>query len=214
MRDEAARQDGNAGRGCAGLEAYDGRAHWYVVLVKPQLTGGARALCVRHGRIERPEAFAQIQLQHQGYGVFLPLERRTVRHARRTRQVLRPLFPNYLFVRVEPGQPRRPIAHTVGVRAVLRGDSGRWLELPAAAVAEIERRVAAGGGAVETQAASTAASYAPDQALGVTRGPFAGLRGLFVRSEKDRVFLLMQLLGEVRELEVQADCVRPVAQKA
>ena len=44
-----------------------------------------------------------------------------IRHARRFKKVLRPLFPGYVFVRVAPDRQRwRPILSTYGVRTLIR----------------------------------------------------------------------------------------------
>jgi len=54
---------------------------WYVVATKP-----------------RKEAVAALNLKNQGFCIFLPQMRRTVRHARRTLVRTIPLFPTYLFL--------------------------------------------------------------------------------------------------------------------
>jgi transcription antitermination factor NusG len=59
-------------------------------------------------------------LERQGYRVCLPRIARTVRHARRTRCVLRPLFPRYLFVALDPDRdPWRAVRGTIGVSALV-----------------------------------------------------------------------------------------------
>ncbi len=51
---------------------------------------------------------------------FTPRRWRTVRHARRVRDVAAPLFPGYLFVSLDPGAVRwRSINGTVGVRYLI-----------------------------------------------------------------------------------------------
>ena len=57
------------------------RADWYVVNTQP-----------------RAESRAKHHLELQGFGVFCPRYRKTVRHARKTKSAFAPLFPNYLFV--------------------------------------------------------------------------------------------------------------------
>ncbi|WP_051327904.1 transcriptional activator RfaH [Desulfatirhabdium butyrativorans] len=48
------------------------------------------------------ETSARMQYERQGHEVYLPLIRRTVRHARRNLEVLRPFFPGYLFLHLDP----------------------------------------------------------------------------------------------------------------
>ena len=48
------------------------------------------------------EQHARLEYERQGYVVYLPLIRKTVRHARRREEVLRPFFPGYLFLHLAP----------------------------------------------------------------------------------------------------------------
>jgi hypothetical protein len=67
------------------------------------------------------EDLAGRNLANQGYEVYAPVLQMQIRHARRVRQVLRPLFPGYLFVRSGPCETRwRPVLSTLGVRSVVR----------------------------------------------------------------------------------------------
>lgn len=66
------------------------------------------------------ERAAEQHLRNQGYDVYGPVIRKQTRHARRVSDVLRPLFPGYIFVRLTEAQSRwRPILSTVGVRSVV-----------------------------------------------------------------------------------------------
>ena len=66
---------------------------WYVVHTQPHA-----------------EDKAIFNLRRQGFETYLPKYLRTRRHARRTEQVARPLFPRYLFVALDLAvQPWRAI---------------------------------------------------------------------------------------------------------
>jgi transcriptional antiterminator RfaH len=52
------------------------------------------------------ERFALDNLRRQDFGAYCPMIRKRIRHARRTQDVLRPLFPSYLFVEVDPERQR------------------------------------------------------------------------------------------------------------
>jgi len=54
---------------------------WYVAQLKPN--GFDRAVA---------------NLKRQGFQTFMPMQRKTVRHARQLKEVLRPIFPGYIFV--------------------------------------------------------------------------------------------------------------------
>ena len=59
-------------------------------------------------------------LEKQGYVTWLPLCRKTRRHARRIETVLRPLFPRYLFVQLDiEAEPWRAVLSTFGVHSVV-----------------------------------------------------------------------------------------------
>jgi len=77
---------------------------WFVVRTKAQL-----------------EDRALLHLKNQGFDVYLPRYRKQIRHARKTRTVLRPLFPGYVFVSVDMAQqPWRSINGTVGVISLVQ----------------------------------------------------------------------------------------------
>lgn len=77
---------------------------WYVVRVKTS-----------------HEDRAAWHLRNQDFKVYLPKYRKTIRHARKTQSVLRPLFPGYLFVNMDTAsQPWRSINGTVGVLSLVQ----------------------------------------------------------------------------------------------
>jgi len=60
-------------------------------------------------------------LDNQGFEAYLPRYRKQVRHARKTKTVLRPLFPGYVFVKMDIGLQRwRSINGTVGVISLVQ----------------------------------------------------------------------------------------------
>ena len=86
---------------------------WYVVNTQP-----------------RAEFRAETHLANQGFETWLPSLRKTRRHARRVDTVQAPLFPGYLFVRLDlDNQAWSAINGTWGVLRVLCQD-GRPLPLP------------------------------------------------------------------------------------
>ncbi|HEY1796193.1 MAG TPA: transcriptional activator RfaH [Stellaceae bacterium] len=66
------------------------------------------------------ELRAQEQLANQGFCVFLPKRHKTIRHARKLRQVEAPFFPRYLFVSLDLGRDRwRSVNGTYGVSSLV-----------------------------------------------------------------------------------------------
>ncbi len=67
------------------------------------------------------EALAMLHYQRQGYEVWCPRIRKTVRHARKIKKVLRPLFPGYLFLNLAPEERNWvTIASTIGAIGPVR----------------------------------------------------------------------------------------------
>ena len=133
-------------------------------------------------------------LKNQGFGAYLPRYRKEIRHARKTSTVLRPLFPGYVFVRMDIAQQRwRAINGTVGVISLVQF-GGAPHPLNDAVIDAIRDRE--DGGLV---------SLAPD---GLKKGDRVRVReGAFVEhtallaevSDDMRVILLLDLMGrEVR----------------
>jgi transcriptional antiterminator RfaH len=125
-------------------------------------------------------------------------------HARRADDVLRPLFPSYLFVHVNPQTQRwRPIMSTFGVRTLVR--FGEQLAFVPDDFIDELRSHEIGGEIVHR-----ARSYALGQRIHVTNGPFSGLVGTIIAmNDKDRLVVLMNLLNQPVKVQVAARMVLP-----
>jgi len=67
------------------------------------------------------ERLALENLARQSFATYCPMLRVRIRHARATRQALRPMFPGYVFAAVASDLQRwKPILSTFGVRSVVR----------------------------------------------------------------------------------------------
>jgi len=146
----------------------------------------------------RGEERARFNLERQGFRTYLPRYRRERRHARRREIVQAPLFPGYIFVRLDlETAPWRSINGTFGVtRLVCRGD--RPAELPKGVVEEIAAREGENGLIVMKPR-----PFRRGEALRIMTGALADCLGFFERmADRDRVVLLLDLLG--RKVRVQA----------
>lgn len=77
--------------------------HWYAIRTKT-----------------KQEEIASLNYQRQGYHVYLPRLRTTVRHARRTTEKLVAFFPGYLFLHLAPAERNwTAIASTRGSQGAL-----------------------------------------------------------------------------------------------
>ncbi len=151
---------------------------------------GAARWCVVHTQNHR-ELRASHHLKAQGYRVFLPLHRNTVRHARQFRVALAPLFPRYLFVAILVGHERwSSIRGTYGVSSlVMDGDRPRTVP---PGVVESLLAIADEMGVVHLDATMRAG-----QAVRITTGAFAGLVGKLAAVDGNgRVKVLLDVLGK------------------
>lgn len=70
------------------------------------------------------EMLSQAHLERQCFSSFLPFYRKIIRHARQEKEVLRPLFPGYIFVEIDPERDQwRSINGTRGISALLTQDN-------------------------------------------------------------------------------------------
>lgn len=151
------------------------------------------------------EALAAANLRNQGFGTYCPVVRKRVRHARATRDVLRPLFPGYVFVDSGPASGLwRPVLSTVGVRALVRsGDEpGR---LDGRFIAALRAREQDGVVVAPAQA------YHEGQTIQITDGPFDGTVATIIGlAERDRLVVLMDILNRPVRVHLDARQVSPV----
>jgi transcription antitermination factor NusG len=141
---------------------------------------------------------AQFNLHRLGFRSFLPRLRRTVRHARRLRDTLNPLFPGYIFVIIDLSKQRwRSINGTFGVASLIMGADQPTpvpLGVVEALVASCESR-----GAVRLDD-----SLEIGQKVRILSGPFAEtLCRLAHLDDRGRVRVLLEIMG--MEVAAQLD---------
>ena len=151
----------------------DTNGRWYAVHCQPHREKGAAA-----------------HLANQHFEVFLPCREVVRRHARKIETVRRPVFPGYLFIRLDLTRDRwRCINSTFGVVRIVMQN-----ERPAAAppgVIEALKAECDEGGIFRWQP-----SLVPGQAVRVVMGPFADFVGqLDQLSDAGRVRVLLDIMG-------------------
>jgi transcriptional antiterminator RfaH len=146
----------------------------------------------------RCEERARLNLERQGFRVYLPRYRRERRHARRCDVVRAPLFPGYVFVQLDlESAPWRSINGTFGVtHLVCRGE--RPAAVPEGIVEELTARENEEG-LIPLQPRG----FRKGETLQIVSGALADCFGFFEKmADRDRVILLLDLLG--RKVRVQA----------
>ena len=149
------------------------------------------------------ETVAQMNLERQGYDAYCPMLQKTVRHARKSREVLRPLFPGYLFVRSGPEGQWRPILSTAGVRSLVRFGTEPGV-LDTAFIDALKARETSG---VITRPAKL---LKVGQNVRLKGGAFDGVIGEIIEmDERNRVIVLMDLLSRPVKVTIDPRQVDP-----
>ncbi len=161
---------------------------WYLVYCKP-----------------RQESVARENLMRQGYEVYLPLLHEVRRRQGRRVSVIAPMFPRYLFIHLSSETDNwAPIRSTLGVISIVR--FGRAAaRVPDGLIGALRSREDAQGIQILPMA-----EYKPGSRVRITQGGFAGYEGIFqTTSGRDRVTVLLDVLGRSARTTVDADSIEP-----
>jgi transcriptional antiterminator RfaH len=159
--------------------------HWYAVSTKPH-----------------QEKQAELHIKQCGIECFLPLlkENKIIRRTRKT--VFEPLFPGYLFARLELERHYRAVSYTTGVRNIVEFGSGP-VELEATMIDAIKERLTNGYVTPHPE------RFKMGQIVHIKGGPLTGLEAVFVREmpARSRVLLLLNAMGLHAKLTMDIDQV-------
>ena len=152
------------------------------------------------------ESRAQLNLHRLGFRSFVPRLRRTVRHARRLQDTLKPLFPGYIFLVIDLSKQRwRSVNGTFGVASLIMG-------------AEQPRAVPTG--VVEALVASCENhglvrlddGLEIGQKVRIVSGPFAEtLCHLAQLDDRGRVRVLLEIMGMEVAAHLDRSAIAPAA---
>ena len=166
---------------------------WYLAQCKPN----AAQIAVRN-------------LENQSFGSFLPLQEITTRKGKIFQRKIRPLFPGYLFVQLDPNQgPWRKVNSTRGVARLVRlgaEPSAVPNEIVEALIARCDNQ------SILRQTSETQSNqlHAGNHAQ-LTQGPFSG----FIATISDikpnnRINILIEIMGQTTKIAVNADALQPI----
>ena len=156
-------------------------AAWYVVATK-----------------SRDEEIAKVNLERQGYLVFLPTISLKKRRRGHWTPVAEPLFPGYLFVLLILGtDDPAPIRSTVGCVGLVRFGP-TYTPVPTELIAGLE--------AAAITDDQTTAPFQSGDAVCLMSGPFVGLEAIYDMAKgEERAQVLLEVLGRVQRLTVETD---------
>lgn len=154
---------------------------WYALMSKPQ-----------------KDAYAEEQLNNQGYNTYRPLAMRERRRRGKIIKVTESLFPRYLFINLDAVNDNwAPIQSTYGVSGMVRfGDLP--LSVPETLIEQLRRQ--------ENQFQEKAIDldrFQLGDVVTIGGGSFEGLNAVFERySGEERVILLMNILNAQTKVAV------------
>lgn len=154
----------------------------------------------------RQEHVALENMARQSFETFLPLIRQPRHRRGRWRVVTEPLFPGYLFTRLDLDSDNiAPIRSTRGVSGLVRF-AGTPCSVPEAVVSNLKAMQADEEGVI-----CTSTLFKRGDTVTISNGPLAGLEGVFLASSgHERVCLLLDFLGRQQRVTVSRHQVAPV----
>ena len=134
--------------------------------------------------------------------VFLPWMRTRRRIGSRHQWVLVPLFPSYLFCRLDLVESGKAARYSPGVRDFLKFGS-HIAEVDEAIIAALHERCPEGVALIEPL------TVKPGETVRIKEGPFSGLEAIFERSLKgaERVAVLLEILGRQTRLVLPSETI-------
>ncbi|HQS83369.1 MAG: transcriptional activator RfaH [Alphaproteobacteria bacterium 16-39-46] len=149
--------------------------------------------CVAHTQSLK-ETLAQQHLRDQGFDVYLPRFKKLRRHARKTDEVLVPLFPRYIFVGIDPEiSPWRKINGTRGISYLLMASDNCPALVSTSVIGDLRAQEVSDG----ILPVSSLVSFLKGDKVRILEGSLKDQTVVFEKlDDKGRVQLLLNLLGK------------------
>lgn len=161
---------------------------WYLVHSKPH-----------------KEELARVNLERQGYPTYLP-RMRTPRK-RMGRRIIRvePMFPRYLFIRLDTESDNwAPIRSTLGVANLVR-----FGMFPSPVPEDLIETLRARDNESGVQEVPMH-EFNEGQRVRIEEGPFMGYEGIFLaRTSEERVLILLDIVGKAARAQIDIEYLGP-----
>lgn len=164
------------------------KKNWYLVYSKP-----------------RQEELARTNLERQGYQTYLPMIRNPRRRLGRRVVRIEPMFPRYLFIRLDTVTDNwAPIRSTFGVNKLVRFGV-EPIPVPDDLVEAIRCRDGKDG--VQDRPLH---EFKKGQPVRIEEGPFMGYEGIFLaKTSQERVIVLLDIVGKAARATVDVAKLGP-----
>ncbi len=166
----------------------EGGLRWYIIRTKP-----------------RKETVVEKRIGDLGLEVFLPWLRSRRRIGTRYQWILAPLFPGYLFCRLDLMLSGKAARYAPGVKDFVRFGS-RIAEVGEDVIHTIRDRCPGGVAEIKPR------PYRAGETVMIKEGPFAGLGAIFEQemAGSERVAILLDLLGRHTRLVLSSEMIARV----
>ena len=170
------------------LESHPDLPPWYAVRVQSKF-----------------ERVASTVLQDRGFEDFLPLYQASHQWSDRVKRLELPLFPGYLFCRIDLAKGLLPVVTAPGVLGLV--SAGRHpLEIPEAEIETVRLVIQSGLPTIPWPGLQAGSPVL------VERGPLAGVEGVVLSADKAcKLIVSVTMLQRAVAVEIQRDWVRPIS---
>jgi len=161
---------------------------WYLAQIKPNC-----------------QSIAERNLHQQGYQVFLPLIRETIRRRGKFSSALKPLFPGYVFVGLgAEAINARAIGSTYGISSLVRfGTSAA--QVPSGLICQLRQRCDSENALIPDHA------FQSGDTVKIQSGPFADfLATVASLPSEQRAWVLIDLMGRETRVAVEVNALHKV----
>ena len=153
-------------------------------------------------RLHKQEALALTNLSRQGFECYMPMLRLQKIRQRKTALVAEPMFPRYLFIRLDTsgsGQSWSPIRSTLGVNQLVRF-GGQPAKVDGQLIDLIRSR---------EQGTHEQALFSAGDNVTVADGPFAGLEAIYQNTDAEsRSMILLNILSKPVTMHIDTASLR------
>ncbi len=165
---------------------------WYLLASKP-----------------KDEERARLNLEQQGYTIYLPMVKRERRCRGKTTVNTEPLFPRYLFIKLDRENDNwAPIRSTYGVSGLVGFGSTRtnYIPIPRQVVDSLKSHEDEFG----IHQLERAEWFCEGNCVRITSGPFAEIEGVFMMDDGlHRSMVLIEMLGKQQHIAVENSQLAP-----
>jgi transcriptional antiterminator RfaH len=167
---------------------------WYLVQCKPN----AAQTAIRN-------------LENQSFTTFLPMQESTQRKGNVFQRQIRPLFPGYIFIQLDPGQGSwRQVNNTRGVAHLVQLSTEPSV-VPSSIIKALLARCDERGIIRHASKTKVSSLQTGDEAQ-ITRGPFSGIVAtVTVLEPDDRIYVLLEIMGQTTKVAFDADALAPTS---